>query len=107
MTTHVIASSFEKRAYPVMKEAAEFLLTSMVEDDKGRLLSGPSISPENRYRDNNGAIAKLTMAPTMDVEITHALFTRVIEAAGILGIDKAFREQLKSALNKASAASDR
>ena len=34
----MIESFFEKRAYPVMKEAAEFLLTSMVEDDKGRLL---------------------------------------------------------------------
>ena len=90
----------EKRAYPVMKEAAEFLLSSMIEDDKGRLLSGPSISPENRYRDKNGTIAKLTMSPTMDVEITHALFTRVIEAAGILAIDKAFQEQLKSALKK-------
>ena len=100
MTTRVIAASFEKRAYPVMKEAAEFLLSSMIEDDKGRLLSGPSISPENRYRDKNGTIAKLTMSPTMDVEITHALFTRVIEAASILGIDKAFQEQLKSALKK-------
>jgi alpha-L-fucosidase 2 len=72
----------------------------MIEDDKGRLLSGPSISPENRYKDNNGAIAKLTMSPTMDVEITHALFTRLIEVASILSIDKAFQEQLESALKK-------
>ena len=90
----------EERAYPVMKEAAEFLLSSMIEDDKGRLLSGPSISPENRYQDKNGAIAKLTMSPTMDVEITHALFTRVIEAASILAIDKPFQDQLKTALKK-------
>jgi alpha-L-fucosidase 2 len=72
----------------------------MVTDDKGRLLSGPSISPENRYQDQNGAIGKLTMAPTMDVEITHALFTRVIEAAQILAIDQSFRDELKTALAK-------
>jgi alpha-L-fucosidase 2 len=93
----------QNRGYPVMKEAAEFLLTSMVEDKEGHLLSGPSISPENRYRDKNGNVAKLTMAPTMDVEITHALFTRVIQAAGILGIDRPFQDQLKGALAKLPA----
>ena len=47
------------------------------------------------------------MAPTMDVEIAHALFTRVIEAASILGIDKAFQEQLKTALKKLPPLADR
>ena len=36
-----------KRAYPVMKEAAEFFLDYLVADAKGRLVSGPSVSPEN------------------------------------------------------------
>ena len=93
----------EKRGYPVMKEAAEFLLTSMIDDGSGHLLSGPSISPENRYRNRNGEIGKLTMSPAMDVEITHALFSRVIEAAGILDIDKLFIEQIKAAREKLPA----
>ncbi|MBW7462291.1 glycoside hydrolase family 95 protein, partial [Paenibacillus sepulcri] len=33
----------ERRAYPIMKEAALFLLDYMTEDDSGRLISGPSI----------------------------------------------------------------
>jgi alpha-L-fucosidase 2 len=89
-----------ERAYPVMKEAAEFLLTSMIEDSQGRLLSGPSISPENRYRTADGVAAKLCLSPTMDVQITRALLTRVIEAAALLGVDAEFRK-------RASAARDR
>ena len=41
----------KNRAYPAMKEAAEFFLDFLVEDPKtGKLISGPSISPENRFR---------------------------------------------------------
>ena len=44
--------AFLAKAYPVMKEAAEFFLDYLVDDPRspGRLVSGPSVSPENRYR---------------------------------------------------------
>jgi alpha-L-fucosidase 2 len=76
-----------KRAYPIMKEAAEFLLDYLVDDGQGHLLTGPSISPENQYRLPDGTQAKLTMGPSMDLEITRALFDRVIEAGRMLGVD--------------------
>jgi alpha-L-fucosidase 2 len=85
------------RAYPVLKEAAEFLLDYMIEDDRGRLLIGPSVSPENRYRLADGTVAAITMGPYMDTQIAHALFGRVIDAAEILAIDEAFRKQVTSA----------
>lgn len=84
----------EFRAYPVMKEAAEFLLDYLQDDGKGHLITGPSISPENRYRTSDGAVGKLAMAPTMDTEILHALFSRVIEASEILGKDEDFRKTI-------------
>ncbi|MBI1765770.1 MAG: glycoside hydrolase family 95 protein [Acidobacteria bacterium] len=84
----------QRRAYPVLKEAAEFLLDYLVDDGKGHLITGPSISPENRYQLPNGAIGKLCMGPTMDTEITHALFSRVIEASEVLGIDAEFRQRV-------------
>ncbi|WP_074317542.1 glycosyl hydrolase family 95 catalytic domain-containing protein [Singulisphaera sp. GP187] len=83
-----------RRAYPVMKEAAEFLLDYLVEDDQGRLVTGPSLSPENRYRMLDGTVAKLCMGPTMDIEIAHALFGRVIEASALLGVDPEFRQRV-------------
>lgn len=86
-----------KRAYPIMREAAEFLVSYLVDDGHGQLLTGPSISPENRYQAADGQIAKLCMAPTMDLEITRALFSRVIEASRLLNTDVDFRQKLIAA----------
>jgi hypothetical protein len=43
-----------RRSCPVMKEAAELSLDYPAEDRQGRLVSGPSILPENSYRLPNG-----------------------------------------------------
>jgi alpha-L-fucosidase 2 len=77
-----------ERAYPVMKEAAEFLHKYLVNDGTGRLVTGPSISPENQYRGPDGQAVKLCMAPTMDIEITNALFARVLKAIDLLRVDR-------------------
>jgi alpha-L-fucosidase 2 len=92
--------AFLARAYPVMKEAAEFFLDYLVEDPRGRLVSGPSVSPENRYRLPNGQVGILTMGPSMDHQIISGLFTQVIRAGEILGIDDAFRAQVAAAAKR-------
>jgi alpha-L-fucosidase 2 len=84
-----------ERAYPVMKEAAEFFLDYLVEDKKGRLVAGPSVSPENRYQLPNGEIGVLCMGASMDTQIIRGLFRDCSEAARLLGIDEEFRAQLK------------
>lgn len=88
------------RAYPVLKDAAQFLLDYMVDDGKGHLITGPSISPENQYKTADGVVAALTMGPYMDTEIARALFTRVIEASDILGADAGFRARVEAARAK-------
>ncbi len=86
-----------KRAWPVMKEAAEFFLDYLVEDPKtGKLVSGPSISPENRFRTPDGKNSNLTMGPAMDQQIIYDLFTNCIEAAEVLEIDDEFTKQVKT-----------
>ncbi len=89
--------AFLARAYPVMKEAAEFFLDYLVEDPRGRLVSGPSVSPENRYRLPNGQVGILTMGPSMDHQIISGLFRQVARASEILGVDEAFRAQVLAA----------
>ena len=89
-----------RRAYPTMKEAAEFLLDYLVEDGKGHLVTGPSLSPENRYRAPDGSEVKLCMGPTMDIELAYDLFSRVIESSLLLDVDKPFREQVKAARDR-------
>lgn len=91
------------RAYPVMKEAAEFLLDYMMLDGKGRLLTGPTVSPENRYKTKDGKIGSLSMAPYMDTEIARALFERVVKAADILGSERDFRAKVAAAEAKLPA----
>ena len=89
-----------RRAYPVMKEAAQFLLDYMVDDGQGHLVTGPSISPENGYRLANGAVARLCMGPYMDTEIAYALFSRVLESEQILGVDEAFGKRVTAARDR-------
>jgi alpha-L-fucosidase 2 len=83
-----------------MKEAAEFFVDYLVDDGKGRLVSGPSVSPENRYRLPNGEVGILTMGPSMDHQIISGLFTQTIRASEILGVDAAFSNRLRLTRDK-------
>jgi len=94
------AAFLRTRAYPVLKEAAEFLLDYLVEDGRGRLLAGPASSPENDYVLPDGTKASLSMGAAMNTQIAHAVFTRVIEASQILGVDPEFRARAAAARQK-------
>ena len=89
-----------REAYPVMKEAAEFLLDFLVEDGKGNLVTNPSVSPENSYRLANGVVGKMVVRATMDYEIIDQLFHECMEAGERLGIDAPFRDRLRQAFNR-------
>jgi len=85
------------RAWPVLKEAAEFYLDYMVEDPRtGKLVAGPSQSPENRYIAPDGTRCDIDIAPAMSQEIVYDLLTNVMHAAEILGIEPEFRERAAS-----------
>ncbi len=89
-----------ERAYPLMRNAAEFILNNLFDDGKGHLVSGPSLSPENQYFTADRQKASLDLSPTMDVEITTALFRRVIDAATKQKVDAPLVEDLQNALKK-------
>lgn len=85
-----------KRVYPVIKETSLFFVDYLVKDPKtGYLVSGPSTSPENKFRTKDGKISNLTMGPTMDMEIIWDLLTNTIQSADILGVDSEFRNKLE------------
>ncbi|EDM26015.1 putative large secreted protein [Lentisphaera araneosa HTCC2155] len=91
------------RAYPIMKGAALFCMDWLVENPAtGLLVSGPSTSPENRFKTPDGKEANLTMGPTMDHQIMRDLFTNTIKSAEILNIDQEFRKELNLILQKLS-----
>ncbi|HUP02469.1 MAG TPA: glycoside hydrolase family 95 protein [Bryobacteraceae bacterium] len=86
-----------ERAYPTMKEAAQFFLDYLTDDGRGHLVTGPSLSPENTYRTPSGERAAITMGPTMDNEILQQLFGRLIEFSQILNKDADFRAKIEAA----------
>jgi alpha-L-fucosidase 2 len=83
-----------QKAYPLMKGAAEFTLDWLVEDKDGYLVTAPSTSPENLFKDVNGKGQGVSVATAMDMSIIRDLFSNVIAASEKLGIDKAFRDTL-------------
>jgi len=67
----------------------------------GYLVSGPSISPENRFKIPGGVgNASMVMGPTMDHMIIRDLLQNTIEASLILNSDKAFRKKMERTLEK-------
>jgi alpha-L-fucosidase 2 len=93
-------TAFLRRAYPVLKEASEFLLDFLVEDERGRLVTNPSHSPENAFLDEEGGEGVLCVGATMDFGIIRELFGDTLRAAEILGEDAEFRKQLQRALDR-------
>ena len=81
-------------AYPLMKGAAEFMLDFLIDDGKGHLVTAPSTTPENLFKDKNGKAQGVSVATTMDMQIIWDLFTNLIEAGNVLGIDEVFRDTL-------------
>jgi alpha-L-fucosidase 2 len=89
-----------ERAYPILRAAGQFLLDYLTPDADGHLVSGPSLSPENKYKLPDGSTHSLCMGPTMDIEITRAVFEKLVEGSTILGRDAEFRGKLEAALKR-------
>ncbi|GHT95415.1 alpha/beta hydrolase [Spirochaetia bacterium] len=86
-------------AYPIMKEAARFLIALLVEDEQGRLMFCPSTSPENSFvwEGKSGGMARTA---TMTMAIVRELFANCITACTILNRDEAFAETLSRLAEK-------
>ena len=83
----------KNRAYPIMKEAMEFVGDFLVEKD-GYLVTTPTMSPENAYTlDGKDYPCQLTYAATIDNQTLMAHINNCIKASEILNVDKDLREK--------------
>ncbi len=87
--------AFLGKYYDTMKEAALFFVDFLIPDEKGRLVTCPSTSPENTYVLPNGEAGNLCIGPSMDSQILFLLFEACITASEILDTDCHFRDELK------------
>ncbi|MCL2828770.1 MAG: glycoside hydrolase family 95 protein [Oscillospiraceae bacterium] len=86
-------------AYPILKEAAVFCLSWLIEDDNDYLITSPSTSPEHMFR-HDGEHCTVSAAATCDLMLIWDLFTNCIESTEILGIDAAFAHTLVDARDR-------
>lgn len=99
---YTLDKDFLKRAYPIMRGAARFFLSTLVEEPVHQwLVTAPSSSPENAFFCGKDSTAtSICMGPTMDVQLLGELFSSTSAAAGILGIDKDFSDSLAAATKR-------
>lgn len=91
------------RIYPIMLGSAKFYLSWLVKDPKtGKLVSGPSTSPENKFFAPDGSEGSITMGPEHDQQIIHGLFSAVIQAGRILKDNSSLQTQFQQTLNNLS-----
>ena len=89
-----------ERVYPVMLKAAQFYLDWLVKDPvTGKLVSGPSTSPENQFVAPDGSTGSVCMGPSHDQEVLHELFTNVLEASEIVKDTNRLLAKISSALS--------
>jgi len=87
-------------AYPYIAACTRFFLDYTFTGEDGKLQTGPSMSPENKYlvtENGEKKVCYLCLAPTMDVEILHGLFEAYIECEKILGINPAQAKEAQGA----------
>ncbi len=91
----------EKRAYPILRDASLFLLDWLVPDPRsGRLVSGPSASPENEFIGPDGQKHSVSMGNSMDQEIAWDTFHNFLSAAHELNIRDDVTASVEAALDK-------
>ncbi|MDR6115632.1 alpha-L-fucosidase 2 [Sphingomonas sp. SORGH_AS789] len=94
--------AFLASVYPLMRGAALFFLDTLQTDARtGRLVTSPSLSPENEHTPG----VSICAGPAMDQQILRDLFDQVARAAAILNTDTAFARQVREA--RARLAPDR
>jgi alpha-L-fucosidase 2 len=86
----------QKTAYPIMREATLFYTEWLIEDDKGRLITAPSTSPENVFITDQGYKGTVSVATTMDMSLIWDLFTNMEDAMAVLQTDTELKNKISS-----------
>ncbi|MCA0900791.1 glycoside hydrolase family 95 protein [Microbulbifer agarilyticus] len=85
--------------YPLLREVCEFYFDWLVpHPQNGLLVSGPAVSPENRFLvEEGGELVErsTTMGPAMDQQVIGQLFKSTLEVLDHLAISNEFSEELE------------
>ncbi|MGF7138572.1 glycoside hydrolase family 95 protein [Roseimarinus sediminis] len=92
-------TDFLKEAYPIMKDAAEFVLGMLHQNADGHYETMFGTSPENAFIDpSSGKSASVCPGPGGDLAMTNELLGNCLKAARILDTDPAFQTRIDTLL---------
>ncbi len=91
---------FLKKHMTLIKEACRFLSQYLFENPEGKLVTGPSTSPENSYVHPGGETGHVCNGPTMDTEIIRELYRDCIRGAALTGTEDELTRQLQDQLTR-------
>lgn len=89
---------FLKKWRPVMREFAVFFVDFLTDDGTGRLVTCPSLSPENRYILPDGYDSPICAGPAMDNQILRDLFSACIQADCLLDAEDSWTAEFRRVL---------
>lgn len=92
---YIMNRDFLEKQYKILRNAAMFFVNYLSEDEKGRLVVSPSVSPTSTYIAENGSKVHLCTGSAVDSQILTVLFNDIIKTCDILGFDDEFAEVLK------------
>ena len=91
--------SFLRDMYPILRDMALFYEDFLMEID-GKLVTCPSVSPENRYLLPDGYDTPICVAPAMDNQILREFFDAIIQISQILNTDEELAGVWKEIITK-------
>lgn len=89
----------KETAYPILKEAALFLIDWTFEHN-GYYITCPSTSPENRFKTKNGGTSAVAVSSAMDLALIREVFGNFQKTCEILNIDDEILQDIAERLEK-------
>ena len=86
-------------AYPVMRAAAEFVLSLLADDGEGNLIVSPATSPENGFL-IEGRHTATDRTSAMSMALARELFGNCVKACEVLDEDGDFAQRLRETIAK-------
>ncbi|MBS2100651.1 glycoside hydrolase family 95 protein [Carboxylicivirga linearis] len=91
----------KNRAYPAIKEVAQFYSDWLIEDPRdGSLVAAPSTSPENQFYNTDGKAVASCMGSAMDQQVIAEVFGEYVAACEVLEEDNELLQTIKDQLTR-------
>lgn len=92
--------AFLREHYSLLHDAVDFYMDHLQEDEDGYLVTSPSVSFENHFKDADGNGGWACMGSSQDMQIIRSLFLNTLAAGEVLNEDPNWASQVKSYLDR-------